>query len=263
MTNRDAADQAYANSAYIPDGESYYERWDAAAEAFRAAHADKELGVAYGEGGGQTYDMFHPAQASRGTVIFLHGGYWMAGSPRMFSHLAAGAVAAGYACAMPAYTLAPQARLAQMADEVEAAIAEIAKRTDGPLYLVGHSAGGQLVARMGCADKKAPWSTRVQRVMAISLLSDLEPLRETTMNDTLGIDEGEALDESPIRHRPQNIPMTAWVGGNERPAFLDQAMGLADAWDCDLTIEAGKHHFDVIEGLENPISPMMRALFRA
>ncbi len=82
------------------------------------------------------------------------------------------------------------------------------------------------------------------------------------MNETLGIDMPEAQAESPIRHARQDIPVMAWVGGTERPAFLEQAQGLADAWGCAHTIEPERHHFDVIEGLQDADSAMMRALFR-
>lgn len=245
-------DDAYANSAHIVGGEGYYARWDAAAEAFRAAQ-----GRVASHPDGQIYA---PKGALRGTVVFVHGGYWMAGSPSMFSHLAAGALVAGYACAMPAYDLAPKARIADMTRQIAARIGEIADASAGPLYLVGHSAGGHLVARMACVDMAAAWSRRVARVMAISPLSDLAPLMQTTMNETLGIDAAEARTESPIHRACQDIPVTAWVGSDERPAFLDQAKGLQDAWGCDLTVDAGRHHFDVIEGLQDPVSPMMRAL---
>ncbi|AKS47246.1 alpha/beta hydrolase fold [Octadecabacter temperatus] len=255
-------DQAYANSTFIPDGENYYGMWEAKAAAFRAGHEAKVLGVSYGAGARNTFDMFHPVFEPRGTVIVVHGGYWMAGSPTMFSHLAAGAVAQGFSCAMPSHTLAPNARLSEIVNEVAMAIAAIAAQTSGRLYLVGHSAGGHLVARMACADMAADWSPRVRRVMAISPLSDLAPLMETSMNKTLRIDADEAKRESPIQHRPQGIPVTVWVGGGERPAFLDQAKWLRDVWDCDLTVDSDKHHFDVIEGLEDPTSAMMRALFK-
>ncbi len=262
MTLTEAADQAYANSAYIPDGDSYYAHWADKAAAFRSGHAEKELGVPYGDGPRQSYDVFHPSGAAKGTVIFVHGGYWMAANPRDFSHLALGAVTAGYACAMPCYTLAPEARIADITREIAAAIGAIARSTAGPIYLVGHSAGGHLVARMACHDMAADWSHRIARIMAISPISDLAPLMETAMNATLGVDLAEALVESPAHLAPQNMAVTAWVGGAERPAFLQQAQWLMNAWDCDLTIEAEKHHFDVIEGLEAPHSAMMRALFR-
>jgi len=247
-------DQAYANSAFIPDGESFYAMWEAKAAAFRTAQSRTR----FSEQG----EIYAPKGPLRGTVVFVHGGYWSAGSPSMFSHLAAGALAAGYAFALPSYTLAPDARIRDITQQIAGRIGEVARAMDGPLYLAGHSAGGHLVARMACADMKADWSPRVCRIMAISPLSDLAPLMETSMNATLGIDAQEARAESPIHHAPQDIPVTAWVGGGERPAFLDQAKWLHDAWGCDLTVEGEKHHFDVIEGLEDPTSAMMRALLK-
>jgi hypothetical protein len=48
------------------------------------------------------------------------------------------------------------------------------------------------------------------------------------------------------------VPVHVWVGGAERPVFLDQARWLAEAWTCPVTVDTGRHHFDVIEGLEHP-----------
>lgn len=259
-SERTAMDDAYANSKYIPDGEGYYTRWPAAAEAFVTHHPLKELGVVYGPAVRQTYDIFHPSQLAKGTIIFVHGGYWMNCTPRDFSHLAKGGIEAGYAVAMPQYTLAPDARIGDMTVEIARAIAAIAERTAGPLYLAGHSAGGHLVARMACKDMAAAWSGRIKRVMAISPLSDLGPLRQTGMNDTLRIDHEEAQRESPIRHARQEMPVTVWVGGDERPVFRDQAGWLAAAWGCDHVVDEGRHHFDVIEGLQDPQSAMLKTL---
>ena len=46
--------------------------------------------------------------------MFVHGGYWLRFDRDMWSHLAAGAVARGWACAIPSYTLAPEARISAM-----------------------------------------------------------------------------------------------------------------------------------------------------
>jgi len=182
----------------------------------------------------------------------------MAGSPRDFSHLGAGSLEAGLSFAMVAHTLAPMARISDITAEVTTAIGAIAARTKGPLHLVGHSAGGHLVARMNGVGADA---SRVARVMPISPLSDLEPLMQTSMNATLGIDAQEAVAESPVS-APKGCarPATVWVGAAERPAFLDQASWLADHWGCAQVIEPARHHFDVIEGLEDAESAMMTAL---
>ncbi len=251
-------DDAYSNSRYIPGGAGYAARWAADAAALSAtarARLDQPAG-------GSWFDLFLPEAEPAGTLVFIHGGYWHLFGPRDFSHLAAGAVARGWACAMPAYTLAPAARIAAMPRQIAGVLAAVAGAVACPLVVTGHSAGGHLAARMGAADTSAAArAARISRVVPISPLADLRPLRETTMNATLGLDAGEAAAESPALH-PRNPAVAAhvWVGGAERPAFRDQARRLGNAWSCPVTVEPDRHHFDVIEGLTRPDSPLMAAL---
>jgi acetyl esterase/lipase len=256
-------DEAYSNSKYIPGGDGFPPRWEKAAEAFRAAQAGRSrLGVTYGTGERNWLDLYLPDAAPEGLVVFIHGGYWMRFSPRDFSHLAAGALARGWACAMPAYTLAPDARIGAMTREVAAAVTAAAGMVEGPVAVTGHSAGGHLSARMACEGVlPEDVADRLYSVVPISPLSDLGPLRETTMNATLGIDAEEVMEESPaFALNIPDLPVHVWVGADERPAFLDQARWLGEAWGVPVTVEPGRHHFNVIEGLERPDTPLMAAL---
>ena len=126
----------------------------------------------------------------------------------------------------------------------------------GPIRLVGHSAGGQLVARMTAPRLGARWQDRVERVVPISPVADLAPLMQTSMNANLRIDTAEALAESPVRLPAPKVPVTAWVGGDERPAFLEQAELLRDAWRCDMVVAPRLHHFSIVEELANPQSAL-------
>jgi hypothetical protein len=49
------------------------------------------------------------------------------------------------------------------------------------------------------------------------------------------------------------------VGGNERPNFLWQARVLSEAWNCRWTVDAGRHHFDVIGALAEKDSALIEA----
>lgn len=253
MQTRDMLDQAYENGAHIPGGAEYPALWTARAQAFRAGVAPRV--VAYGPGARQALDLYAP-DAPRGLMVFVHGGYWLATGREMWSHLAAGALARGWAVAMPSYTLAPQARIAQMTAEVAQAVTVARGVIAGPVVVTGHSAGGHLAARMACL------IPGLARVVPISPLADLAPIMGTSMNDTLHLDAAEVAAESPCRARPL-CPAHVWVGGQERPAFLWQARLLSEAWDCNWTPEAGRHHFDVIEGLADPASALMDALIPA
>lgn len=257
-------DDAYANAAHIPAAETYPPRWQAQAAGFRET-ARGDVDLAYGEHPRQRFDLFLPARAPLGLLVFVHGGYWLRFDKSFWSHLAGGPVARGWAVALPSYRLAPEVRISDITADIAKALTEVARRVPrGPLVLAGHSAGGHLVARMLCEDVSLPEPVagRLARVVPISPVSDLRPLRNTQMNAAFGMDAAAALSESPVAHRPRTgVPVAVWVGAEERPVFLDQARWLAEAWPgSTLHIAAGKHHFDVIEGLEQPDSGLTEAV---
>jgi hypothetical protein len=78
------------------------------------------------------FDLFLPEGAPSGLLMFIHGGYWLKFDRESWSHLAAGAVARGRACAVPSYTLAPEARIAAMTKEIASAVGVAAGLVSGP-----------------------------------------------------------------------------------------------------------------------------------
>ena len=257
-------DDAYANAAHIPGAADFPPRWEAQANSLRArlsVTGRTRLGVMYGHGTRQALDLFLPDGAARGLVVFVHGGYWLKFDRSVWSHLADGPLAHGWAVAMPSYDLCPRVRIADITRQVAQAIGVVAQEVPGPIRLAGHSAGGQLVARMaepGVLPSQV--HERLVQVMPISPVADLRPMMQTSMNADLKIDDAEARAESPVLHAAPDVPVTVWVGADERPAFVEQAQALARAWDCPLVIEPGKHHFDVIDGLADPKSRMVARL---
>jgi arylformamidase len=251
-------DRDYANGAFIPGGGDYPDRWAKAAAGFRASLGPRaELDLPYGPAARQRVDLFHPEAPPRGVVVFIHGGYWHLFSKSHWSHLAAGPLARGFAVAMPGYTLAPAARIGDITAEVARASWFVATRVPGPMIVTGHSAGGHLAARMASTDLAVP----LTRVVPISPLAELQPLISTAMNATLKLDADEAARESPARLglRPE-VAAHVWVGADERPAFLWQARTLAEEWHCPWTADPGRHHFDVIDALDDPTSPLCNTL---
>jgi acetyl esterase/lipase len=252
-------DLAYANGSFIPLAETYPPRWKREAAAFRAGIGSRaRTAIRYGPRPRNQFDLFLPEAEPLGLLMFIHGGYWLMYDRDMWSHLAAGALARGWACALPSYTLAPEARIGAMTQEIARALEFAASLVPGPIVVTGHSAGGHLSARMGCAD--VILSTIVKRVVPISPLADLEPVSFTAMNADLRLDPGEIADESPARLflRPR-VEAHIWVGAQERPAFLWQARLLSETWSCPWTPESGRHHFDVIDGLTDPTSALLSA----
>lgn len=252
-------DDAYANAAYIPGGADYPVKWTQQAAAFRST-ARCELDLDYGESDRQRFDLFHPDRLARGAVIFVHGGYWLRFDKSFWSHLAAGPLALGWAVAMPSYDLCPKVGIPQIGDQIARAIEVISRRVPGPIRLVGHSAGGQLVARAMAPRNGALWQQRVASVVPVSPVANLAPLMQTSMNADLGITPAIAQSDSPVHLPPPPCAATIWVGGAERPAFIDQATALAHVWACPLTIAENHHHFNVIEDLALPTSPLTMAV---
>lgn len=259
-------DDAYANRPYIPGAQTYVDGWPAAAATFRGQPGREgrmRLGLPYGAHERQRFDLFLPEATPKGLLVFVHGGYWMFFDRDFWSHLAAGALAHGFAVAMPSYRLCPEARLGDIARDVAEAIVAASETVAGPIHLAGHSAGGQLVARMVSRPSPLPESAlrRIARVTSVSGVHDLRPLRRTAMNATLRIDAPEAAAESPALLRPvEGIETAFWVGALERPEFLRQTAMMGEAWGARTTVEPGRHHFDVVEGLADPRHGLARTV---
>ena len=251
-------DLAYANGAFIADAQDYLPRWQREAETFRAACGPRaQLGMVYGPGDRNRFDLFTPDNTPHGLMVFVHGGYWLTFDRDHWSHLAAGAVQRGWAVAMPSYTLAPAARIGQITAEIAVAVAAASALVPGPVVVCGHSAGGHLAARMGCSDMALP---AVRRVVPISPLADLWPLMQTSMNERLQLTGDEVASESPANHALHaGCTAHVWVGGQERPSFLWQARLLSENWNCPWTVAPGLHHFNVIDDLTNPHSALIAA----
>lgn len=264
-------DDAYDNRGHIPDWESYPPRWEKDAAAFRARlekTGRARLDLPYGTLARERLDLFLPEGTAQGLVVFVHGGYWRSFSKSDWSHFAEGALARDWAVAMPGYTLCPAARITQITRQVGAAITVVARQLGGPILLAGHSAGGHLVSRMVCEDAPLPASvaTRVARVLSISGVHDLRPLLRIAVNEDLRLDRAEAVAESPALLTPrEGVPVTCWVGADERPEFIRQSALLANIWtgcgvETRLVEEPGRHHFTVIDGLADPDSPIVAAM---
>ena len=256
-------DDAYANGAYIEGAADYPPRWVASAEDFRnSLHDRAQLDIPYGEGTRHKFDLFLPEGKPVGLFVFVHGGYWLAFDKSTWSHLARGALERGWAVAMPSYDLCPEVRIADITQQVAQAVVAAAGEVSGPIVLAGHSAGGHLVARMlDTSVLPEAVGSRIRSVVPISPLSDLRPLLRTSMNEKFKMSAEDATAESPVE-MTERYPaaVTVWVGGAERPAFLDQAIWLVEAWEADHVIALDKHHFNVIEPLADPDSDLVAVI---
>lgn len=253
-------DLEYENGSFIPGAQGYADAWEAASAALRAVR-DGAYDVSYGAHPRAKYDLIRPEATPKGVFIFVHGGYWVQRHKDDWTCYGEGALSQGWAIAHPGYPLAPEVRVSQITSHIAQAIEAVAAQVEGPIVVAGHSAGGHLVARMAMPGVlPASVQARLAHVLSISPVSDLRKLLPLTLNDSLHLSAAEAEAESPVLGKPVDVPVTVVVGSQERPVFLDHARWLAEAWDARQMILPGRHHFDVIDGLRDADSPLLRAV---
>lgn len=263
-------DDAFDNSGYVDGAEQLAGQWVTEAETYRASRVAQQraqLDLSYGAGTREVFDLFHPDETAKGTLVFIHGGYWHKLDKSYWSHFANGCVLNGWSVAIASYPLAPQASIGQITDSITRLVSYIAETTEGAITLTGHSAGGHLVSRMACVGV-LPESVvnRIARVVPVSGVYHLNPLLKTTMNDKLRLTESEVMTESPVYLEPiNNLPVTFWVGDQERPEFLRQTRMIAERWSAKgaqihSVYEPGCHHFNVIASLQDKHGALTREI---
>src|SRR4051812_12688627 len=148
----------YNNRARVPEHAEIFARWQREAEAYRgrmAREENAELGLAYGASPRQKVDLFFPeATGHTPLALFIHGGYWRSLDAATFSHMAAGPNSRGIAVAVAGYDLCPQVTIGQIINQIRTACLFLWRRFGQRLMGYGHSAGGDLPALMGGADRE-------------------------------------------------------------------------------------------------------------
>ena len=246
-----AVNAEYMPSQRVPNAKSYFVAWaDDSAQA-RRQHPPRLL--RYGPGEHETVDLFEPSGEAAGTLLFIHGGYWMAFYKDDFSSVAPPLLALGWRVAVMSYDLVPAVSLRHIVRQARVAASVVGQAFPGPLVVAGHSAGGHLTAMIHSTDwaaegLKAPELTAS---IGISGLYDLTPLRRTELQPKLRLTGEEARALSPLHARPTtDAPFLAAVGALESDAFREQSRRLTEHWPRTRSLEqAGRHHFDAPDDL--------------
>lgn len=263
-------DRAYSNRAAVTNTAEWMAETAEKARRFRADHPSSGQGIAYAPGPRRDFDIFEPGTDALGTLIFIHGGYWRAGTRQEHSHFAAGALAEGWRVAIPEYPLCPDVRVGEISHLMTQATEAIASRCpDGPIVLSGHSAGGQLAAYVVSEGSGLSRETRerIRLVVSLSGVHDLRPLLFTSdLNGSLLLDQREADEFSPVLRRPGHAFELACVcGGAELAEFRRQNALLANIWQgfgltCSAIEYEGRNHFTLLDLMSDRDSAMTRLL---
>jgi arylformamidase len=268
-------DALYEAPRQVPDVSVYLDRFEAASAAARERY-DGRIDVAYGDHPRERLDAFHAASADAPAVLFFHGGYWRASSKERYSFLADGAVALGATLIAVEYALIPTVTMSELLDQCRRAVAFVHAHAadlgcDGSrLHLTGHSAGGHIVAMLFATDWER-WGVAPQAIrggLALSGLFDLEPIRETYLQETLGLTDEDVLRNSPARLGPRvSAPLHVSVGGDEGAEFIRQARVMQVQWESrsspiETAILDGRNHYSLVESLAEPAGELCQVLRR-
>jgi arylformamidase len=252
----------YNNRARVPEHPGIIEGWAQDALAYRKAAGPRFTTIRYGDSDRQAIDLFAPERDEGATALFIHGGYWQALDRSFFSHMARGLNAHGFTVGVVGYDLCPQVRVGDIVEEARQACRSLSDR--GRLVVSGHSAGGHLAACLLATDWRSLGcpGDLVPAAYAISGLFELEPLIPTSVNRTLGMDETEARQLSPLFWTPPaGRALDAVVGAEESSEYLRQSRTVAERWGTAgvrtrYEAVAGANHFTVIAPLADPASAM-------
>ena len=217
----------------------------------------------YGPDPAQVYDVRRadPSRARGVTVVVVHGGFWRSAYDREHAAPEARAfVEAGYDVAVVEYRRVgmPGGGVPGTLDDVRELVAAVRADPDLPhrVILVGHSAGGHLVAWAA----NQPWADGLLGVVSLAGVVDLRAADGLHLgDDATRAFVGRPLSDSgawdladPMASLPPRVPVRLVVGGDDTvvpPAVADDylARSTAEHADVALDVVAGADHFALID----------------
>jgi arylformamidase len=250
-------EREYNNRRLVPDHPAYFERWERDS-AFVRETLPCTLDLPYGPDPRHRVDLF-PAVKARGTLVFIHGGYWRSLDKSMFSWLAAAWVAAGVNMALINYRLSPSVRIEEIVDDVVRGANWLFEQAPAHgvamerVVVSGHSAGGHLTAALFAAPREALRfdPRRIVGGVPISGVFDFAPLRLFSFNADFRLDEA-AVERLALAPRKPSVaaPLVVAAGAAESSEFQRQSRLIAEAWKPQvksLLLLPGLNHFSVVD----------------
>ena len=264
---REQLDLCLNNTLHVPETPSIVAEWDRLSADMRARHP-QSLDLRYGPRERNRIDFLKAKNGGR-TLVFIHGGYWQTRAKETFAYCAPGPLAHGPHVALIGYTLAPDATLDQIVDEVRTGIDTLVNELPAlggsadRMIVSGWSAGGHLSSMtLGHPHIKAG--------LLISGIYDLEPIRHSYLNAKLGLDEAMSRRNSPVL-QPGGIdkPVVIVAGSGELPLLRKQSADFAAhraSYGLPVVYEEipGANHFTMMDELASPsgrLTTLVRQLF--
>jgi arylformamidase len=244
-------DAAYDNNKAVANSPALIAARNEASKVLRAQRA-AALDIPYGDRERTRIDLYPARDTLAPCLVFLHGGYWQRNSRDLFAMLVEGMAAHGWSVAIPGYSLAPEATLTEIVQEIPLALDWLAangpaRGIAGPVVLAGWSAGAQLAAL-------ALDHPLVAAGLVISGVFDLAPIRDTWLNIALKLTDEEIATLSPLRLPMVQKRLAIAYGSAELPALVWDSKKFYDTRKAagapgELFVVAGADHFTILEEL--------------
>jgi len=245
-----ALDDQYEQRAWVPHADAIIRRYAEASNEVRKRIGEPRI-EHYGPSTAETLDIYGTGKKA---FVFVHGGAWKRQSSREQAFPAESIIAAGAAYVALNFAPLPTVTLPEMVGQVCKGIDWVAKNLSDYVVLCGHSSGGHLG---GCALVK---TDVVRKALLISGIYDLLPVRLSARNDYVRLDERLEHEYSPIRHLEKiRCPVTVAWAEKESAEFSRQSKEFAEKLGAPAIIGKGLNHFEIIETLADPRSPLGRA----
>jgi arylformamidase len=245
-----ALDDQYEQRAWVPHADEIIRRYSEASDAVRKRIGEPRT-ERYGPTAAEKLDIYG---AGKKAFVFVHGGAWKRQSSREQAFPAEPIIEAGAAYVALNFALLPTVTLPEMVAQVCRGIEWVYRNLSREVVLCGHSSGGHLAA---CALTKLSF---VKSALVVSGVYDLLPVRLSARNEYVRLDERLEHEYSPIRHADKiRCPVTVAWAEEESKEFFRQSKEFAEKLGAPAIIGKNLNHFEIIETMADPRSPLGRA----
>ena len=246
-------DAQYNQRAWVPHADELIARMAAASEAVRRKIGEPKT-ERYGDSDLEMLDIYGGGKKA---FVFVHGGAWQRESRRGSAYGALPVVDAGATFVVLGFASIPRVGLAEMAAQVQRGIDWVYRHLTKEIVLFGHSSGAHLSA------VSLTRQALVRKAMVVSGLYDLRPVRLSARQAYVKLDDRTEDELSPLRHVADiRCPVTVAWAEKDSDEFKRQSKEFSTSLKAESFEVRGKNHFEIVETLSDPASPLCRAALK-
>jgi len=224
------------------------------------------VNISYGSDPSEKLDIYGTDLPNNAPIfLWIHGGYWQEGSKDISAGLALNLHSLGIRTAVLGYTLAPNAKIGKMQEELQSALRVILKQYPNcKIILGGHSAGAQLSANVLYGSSAPEIFDKLSGLVLVSGIYDLRLLVPTYVNIPLKMTPQEAESLSPLIKTGinpslanKNLKVLFMHGTLDSPEFQKQSIAYSQVLKNEPGVGVQSYesnnddHFTIVQHLAN------------